>query len=1128
MAVGKNRNIFGRIGTIGYNAKRSDEYNRKTVVTNNLIVVSLALSIFLASLFYYQQAYKLFIFEGVAAIIFGVCLVLSAFKKVEASKIIGLLLANASMFGFFTSIGDHKSIALVITTLAVAPLVMFESTKIPRTIFFIMLPIAAYYLLGVIDYNVIGLEELSPDLKIIVFRVLFIASVACITFCILYLARQKRADNLKAEERQNLFTRIAEMTHNLIYIYDVNTDAVIYSNDKMFTWMGYDEAKVKAINTPFLRRNIHPEDLKTVEQNALTLLKSKEDKAVETIYRIKNAAEEYVWVRNHSQVFERSKDGRVKLVLGVSEDITEKVMEDEQLFEVHELQNNILGASSYAIMSCDVHGTFTLFNKAAEEMFGYTADEMVGKNSPAILLLQEELEAEAIKLSHEFGIAVAPNLDVLTQRPLRGMPETAERTYLRKDGSQHPALVTVSTLRDKHGNITGFLGMSRDITARKQKEVLLKKAKDMAEEASRAKSQFLANMGHEIRTPLNAILGMTDLTLESPLNDEQREYLGYVRDSGTNLLHVINDILDYSKIESGVFELFPVDFNIYDTINAAIKAEGTLAYQKNLDFHYTIDSRIPALLFADPVRVSQVVTNILGNAVKFTDRGTVWFKAELVDNTDDVAEIKFTVTDSGIGIPHDKQEFIFQAFAQIDDSHKRVYQGTGLGLSLAQRLTEQMKGRIKVISDPGKGSTFIFSLKLKISSLPVDVLPDFKHIRLYTYTDNSLKTSTYQNIADIANLQCIAVEAVEVAQMVNNSNQNILLIDIGEDEKILVSLAEKLNRPEYRDVYKVLAISRKIDNELKDALEEVGFSILPRPLVTADIAAIATKLPPKTGYLTQQPGIRIESKLIEAMTSPLKVLVVEDNDINRMLTARVVEKMGYRVETVINGKQAIDRFALEQFDMIIMDIQMPEMDGMEATYHIRAIDAKNGTHTPIIAMTAHAMKGDREKYIEAGMDAYISKPFDKKILEERIVELQKQYVLQNRQISEPKQDVMGKIVANGKVDLTYLEDLLHGNNVAIREVLGMFIMQAPQLLGEMNLAYNRGQLNQLSSLTHKLKGTLVAIGVNGQDLERLKNIERQSKEEVDNLAIKPLLDTSTDRLLGIVDELKEYVTGLED
>lgn len=1128
MAVGTNRNIFGRIGTLGYNAKRSDEYNRKTVVTNNLIVVSLALSIFLASLFYYQQAYKLFIFEGAAAIIFGICLVLSAYRQAEAAKVIGLLLANASMFGFFTSIGDHKSIALVITTLAVAPLVMFESTKILRTIFFILLPIAAYYLLGVIDYNVIGLEELSPDLKVIVFRVLFIASVACITFCILYLARQKRADNLKAEERQVLFTRIAEMTPNLIYIYDVDTDGVIYSNDKMQTLLGFDDKMVQAINTPFLRSTIHPEDLKAVDASAIKLFKSKEDASVETVYRIKNTAGQYVWVRNHSQVFERSKDGRVKLILGVSEDITEKVEEDEQLFEVHELQNNILSASPYAIMSCDTHGTFTLFNKAAEEMFGYSADEMVGKNTPAALLLQEELEAEAIKLTEELGIVIEPDLDVLIQRPLMGISETAERTYVKKDGSRHPALVTINTLRDKNGKITGFLGISRDITARKQKEVLLKKAKDMAEEASRAKSQFLANMGHEIRTPLNAILGMTDLTLESQLNDEQREYLGYVKDSGTNLLHVINDILDYSKIESGVFELFPVDFNIYDTINAAIKAEGTLAYQKNLDFHYSIDSRIPAMLVGDPVRVAQVVTNILGNAVKFTDRGTVWFKAELVDNSEDVAEIKFTVTDTGIGIPHDKQEFIFQAFAQIDDSHKRVYQGTGLGLSLAQRLIEQMKGRVKVISDPGKGSSFAFNIKLKTSLQKENDAADFKHIRLYTYTDSSLKTSTYQNIADIVNLQYIAVEAVEVAQMVNNSNQNILLIDIGEDEKILVSLAEKLNRPEYRDVYKILSISRKIDNELKDALEDVGFTILPRPLVTSDIASIATKLPPKMGYTPQQTGIRIESKLVEAMTSPLKVLVVEDNDINRMLTARVVEKMGFRVDTVINGKQAIDRFAEEVFDMVIMDIQMPEMDGIEATYHIRAIDAQNGKHTPIIAMTAHAMKGDREKYIEAGMDAYISKPFDKKVLEERIVELQKRYVLQNRQISEPKHDVMGKIVAGGKVDLTYLEDLLHGNNVAIREVLGMFIMQAPQLLGEMHLAYNTGQLNQLSSLTHKLKGTLVAIGVNGQDLERLKNIERQSKEEVDNIAIKPLLDTSTDRLLGIVDELKEYVTGLED
>lgn len=1124
MAVGANKNIFKWVSKIGYRADKDDEYNCKTVVTNNLIIASLAMCIFLASLFYNQAAYRLFVYEAVSAIVFAVCLVLSAYKLTEASKIIGLFLANLSMFGFFSAVGPTRITALVVTVLAAAPMVMFESKRLIRTILFTILPIAAYYVLQIELYNVLALEELPTDLKQIVAYVLFVTSAVSIILCIAYLVRQRAIDTKRAEERQNLFMRISQITPNILHIYNVEEDRIAYSNDKMFSLLGYNDEMVNNISSPQLRKLIHPDDIELVAQSALKLFKSTADEPVETIYRLKNAKGEYVWIRNRSQVFERNKNGRVKLILGISEDITEKIVEQEHLYEVNELQNRILAASPYAIMTCDTNGVFTLFNRAAEEMFGYTAQEMIGKHTPAKLMLRQELDNHALKLTEELGIQIESSLEVLIQRPLMGMFDANEWTYIRKDGTRGPALLSVNALRDKNGNITGYLGISRDITTRKQKEVLLKKAKDLAEEANRTKSQFLANMGHEIRTPLNAILGMTELTLEGDLSAEQREYLGYVKESGDNLLHVINDILDYSKIESNHFELYTTDFNFYDTINTVLQAEGARACQKNLDFYYTIDENIPAMLIADTSRLTQALGNILNNAVKFTDRGSVSFSAQLVTHDDDFAEIQFTITDTGIGIPQDKYEFVFQAFAQIDDSHKRIYQGTGLGLSLARRLIELMKGKITVESELGKGSTFTFTIKLKTSLQQEKQLPDFSHIRLFTFSDSAIKNRTYDGIASLLNITTVPFDSIEQTSVADSKQRNILLIDIGEDDKILISLAEKLNTPQYKDFYKVLAIGHKIDAELRDALEDVGFNIIFKPLTSTSLLAIALQLPPKESYVPQ--GIRIESKLLEDAVNPLRFLIVEDNDINRMLTARVIEKMGYRVDTAVNGKQAVERFAVEQFDMVVMDIQMPEMDGMEATYHIRIIDAQRGKHTPIIAMTANAMKGDKEKYIEAGMDEYISKPFDKNVLEEKINELKEQFLTNVEQST--KNETMAHMVANGKVDLSYLEELLHGNNIAIREVLGMFITQTPQLLGEMHMAYNTGQLSHLGNLTHKLKGTLVAIGVNGQDLERLKNIERQSKEEVDATQLKPLLDTSTNRLLGIVDDLKLYITNLQD
>jgi PAS domain S-box-containing protein len=1118
--VQKEQNIFKRISKWGQDPNLSDAYNRRVVVTNNLLLVCTALCIFLASLFYYQGLTNHLIGQGIAIGIYGFCLLLSALKKVEWAKILALLLSNLGMFTFMTALGEHRGITLIVITLVSVPFVVFELRQWYKIAFFVLSPLVLYYVLNVTDYKFIEFEPVAAGLKEIIFSVLFVSSTLSIALCIIFLAKERLEDQKKLNERQSLISKIAEISPNIIYIFDVSNNKPVYANDNLYNVMGYTKEE---LDWNWLKDLIHPQDIAEVENNTRILFKRKDNTPVITTYRIRTKIGIYIWIRNRSQVFERDAKGRVKLVLGVSEDITEKITEKEAFTSLDYLQKNILEASPYAIMSTDANGILTTFNTAAEKMFGYTAEELVGKKTPSKLFDRKEVIARAKQMSKDLGVDISPPLFVIVQRPLLGLPDFSEWTYVKKDGSRFPALITVNVLKDERGNITGYLGIAQDITKRKREEQMLTKAKNAAEEANRAKSQFLANMSHEIRTPLNAILGMTDLTLEGQLSDEQRQYLGYVKESGHNLLQVINDILDFSKIESGVFDLFPTDFNLHSTVNSIIKSAGVKANQKNLELYTNFDKDIPAMFIGDSVRLGQILTNLMGNAVKFTDKGHIALAIEKVNDDSDYMELKFTVSDTGIGIPQNKHEFIFQAFAQVDDSHKRSYQGTGLGLSISRRLVEQMNGRIWIESEPGQGSSFIFTVKLKLSLQPEPELNDYSHLQLLTLVDEEGKKQSYANMAGLINLGYSSISSVaQFSPATAPGKQTVLLVDRADYADILPTIAEQLFNV---NTVKLVTINQNTDQETKARIEAMGFKIILKPIISYDLKAVLDNYPAQVR--TPRPDVAQVSgrHQVLAADGPLHFLVVEDNDVNRLLTSRVIEKLGYTVDVAENGEEAVEKVNARIYDMVVMDIQMPQMDGIEATQLIREIDTERGVHTPIIAMTAHAMKGDRERYLEQGIDEYISKPFERKQLEEKIETLTERFERPTQLFNNQNTSTMQKGPA-GKVDLSYLENLLNGNDTAITEVLGMFIMQTPILLGDMQQAYNNGQMDSLSKITHKLKGTLVAIGVNGKDMERLKTIEEHARLDMNRESLKPLMQASNERLMSIVSEIKEYVENL--
>ncbi len=1116
----KEGNIFRRISKWGQDPAKSAAYNSRVVVTNNLLMVSTGLCIFLASLFYYQGLLNHFIGQAIAVAIYGLSLLLSELKKVEWAKIVALTLSNVGMFTFMTALGEHKGITLIVFTLVSVPFVVFEFKQWYKIAFFVLSPLVLYYLLNITDYSFIEFEPVAPNLKEIIFLVLFVSSTLSIVLCALFLIKERLDDQKKLSERQSLISKIAEISPNIIYIFDLTNNKPVYANNNLQNIMGYDADELK---WETIQNLIHPQDIIEVENNTRILFARKDNQPVITTYRMRTKQGNYIWLRNRSQVFERDEKGKVKLVVGVSEDISEKVAEKEAFTSLDYLQKNILEASPYAIISTDANGIITTFNTAAEKMFGYNAFELVGKKTPSKMFDRKEVITRAKQMSKELGVDISPPLFVIVQRPLLGLPDFSEWTYVKKDGTRFPALITVNVLKDQKGNVTGYLGIAQDITKRKREEQMLTKAKIAAEDANKAKSQFLANMSHEIRTPLNAILGMTDLTLEGPLSDEQRQYLGYVKESGFNLLQVINDILDFSKIESGVFELYPTDFNLHSTINSIIKSTGVKANQKNLELFIDFDKEIPAMFIGDSVRLGQILTNLMGNAVKFTDKGHIALTVEKLSDDGDYMQLRFKVSDTGIGIAANKHEFIFQAFAQVDDSHKRVYQGTGLGLSISRRLVEQMNGRIWIESEPGHGSHFIFTITLKLSLQPEPELPNYSHLQLLTLVDSDNKKNSYSNLASLLSLPNSIINNLnQLSPATAPGKQCLLLVDHADYTDMLPAIATKLANT---NMVKLVAINQNTDIETKASIEELGFKILLKPIISYDLRTVLDSYPAQVR--APRPDVAQVSgrHAVMAPTAPLHFLVVEDNDVNRLLTSRVIEKLGYTVDVAENGEEGVELVNARIYDMVVMDIQMPLMDGLEATQLIREIDAERGVHTPIIAMTAHAMKGDREKYLVQGIDEYISKPFERKQLEEKIQILTERFERPTQLFNQKKSSAMENSEAP-KVDLSYLESLLNGNYSAISEVLTMFITQTPSLLGEMRNAYSNGQMDKLSKITHKLKGTLVAIGVNGKDMERLKTIEEQAIQDADRNNIKVMLDTSTDRLLGIVDEIKEYVENL--
>jgi PAS domain S-box-containing protein len=554
-----------------------------------------------------------------------------------------------------------------------------------------------------------------------------------------------------------------------------------------------------------------------------------------------------------------------------------------------------------------------------------------------------------------------------------------------KEGKDRWLLTTKVPFRDQGGGIIGIIGIGRDITAQKQSEAETIKARIQAEAASRTKSEFLANMSHEIRTPLNGVIGMTDLALDTDLTPEQRDYLETVKLSADSLLNVINDILDFS----GKIDLESIEFDARECIETTLRTLVLRAEEKGLELLCDIAPELPTIIRGDPTRLRQILFNLVGNAIKFTSEGQVALTAEVEGQEDVNCILHFTVADTGIGIPKDKQTLIFDSFAQADTSTTREFGGTGLGLTITSRLVAMMGGKIWVNSEPGKGSEFHFTARVGLggtlaSQLPVG-LPEgmLRGARVLVVDDNQTNRRILDRLLTRWGMRVVCVESGLKALVELNSARasgnpyRLIVTDMHMPNMDGFSLVEQIRATPELAAATIMMLSSAGRRGDMARCQKLGlFASLTKPVRQQELRdAITRALDRRRAQpdAARVPGPAVERRAVVPGTV-LEILLAEDNAVNQRLATRLLEKRGHRVTVANNGREAVELLERSSYDLVLMDVQMPLLDGIEATTLIREREKDTGIHQPIVALTAYAVKGDQDRCLAAGMDGYLPKP----------------------------------------------------------------------------------------------------------------------------------------------------------
>lgn len=778
----------------------------------------------------------------------------------------------------------------------------------------------------------------------------------------------------------------------------------------------------------------------------------------------------------------RDTDGTLTGFGKVVRDITARKYAEERLRKSEEMfRLLVLGVKDYAIVKLDPSGEVASWNEGAERIKGFRADEILGSNCSLFYT------ADDIALGK-------PDLEL--QIAARDGRLEIEGWRVRKDGLPFQAHVVITALNDESGRLVGFAEVTRDITGQKDAEHALTAAKEQAEQASKFKSEFLANMSHEIRTPMNGIIGITNILLRSPLAEKQRQNLSILKDVGTSLLTIINDILDFSKVEAGKMQLESMAFDP----NVLVESIGDMfAHQArgaNVTLSTYVAPTMPRLLKGDANRLRQILTNLTSNAIKFSGNGEVSINATFAVDRGAKVILRFDVSDTGVGIAPEAMDRIFAPFVQADGSTNRKYGGTGLGLSISKSLVELMGGTIGVKSQVGGGSTFWFTAPFELKDLNCrQIAPNLfdEKLKVLLIDDAVTSLKILESYLSAWGISYESTDNIEKALNMLSLGYSgkepfaFALINLSSSLTQLIKIAPRLIEAAEKNSTQIVLAHGVSDAENEQELLDQYFPArISKPIKGSELFAFLEKYA-RLDFCkvadTDKDSQPIQSQLVPVnhlIDANKRVLVVEDNQVNTLVILTELEELGLRAEAVGNGAEALKAIAQSHYDVILMDCQMPEMDGFEASRLIREREAVIGGHIPIIALTAQVLDGDRQKCLAHGMDDYLSKPIDVHLLEKALLRLFNDSSRNGANAANlglkalvAKQDELTLNQGACLVDLEYLHNKYSASRV--NDLIRLFMDSSGALIDKIEESISNRESERLASTSHELAGSCMML-----------------------------------------------------
>ena len=899
------------------------------------------------------------------------------------------------------------------------------------------------------------------------------------------------------------FSGLLGMVSDLVWSLTTDGQKLLYINPAASQIYDTSESDLNQTDGAWIN-SVNESDRKSLTEKLQTIQSTRE---FQHKFRVVDRNDREVWLDGSFKIFES--DNELPAFIGVTaKDVSMRVLAERELEEAQAIYHSLVESLPINVFRKDRDGKIVFVNKKYCDDLGMTMDELRGKSD--FDLYDKELAEKYLKDDAWILQTGLPFHDIESH------PKGSETIYVE---------VLKAPVTDKDNRRIGIQGMFWDVTDRKKAEEALRRAKDIAESASRAKSDFLANVSHEIRTPMNGIIGMSELLHANIQNRENREYVELIQSSAESLLELINDILDFSKIESGKIQLESQRFNIRDTLGDTLRSLALRAHAKKLELIVKFAPDVPADIVGDLVRLRQVIVNLVSNAIKFTHVGFVKLHVEKAEHGTDKVRLQFRVEDSGIGISQDKQQVVFSEFEQADSSTTREYGGTGLGLAIASRIVNLMGGQLEVESEPGSGSQFYFTAEFLTDSTskPVESRQMyFGHTAIVVVQSQELLSCLEKTLQEWGVMTYGATSAKKAVKLLKGlalaeCPVQLLLTDVSLPDESGATLAQWIRDDD--DLLNMniifLSDSNSVDGNVDRGALGIDDQML-KPVKEDDLyQSIGVSLGVLHSATTANSSDTNPGDTSGTIQS-LSILLAEDNLVNQKLAVALLEKAQHSVVIANNGQQAIQLYQQQHFDLVLMDVQMPEVDGFEATLEIRKIQDRTNQRTPIIALTAHASQSDRKRCLAAGMDEYLSKP----IRPADLYELIDSVTGHRSNLMDTKPTSTDQPVR--LVDWERAFDTVGGDQELLSDLIRVYLRDQDSMVGSIQAAIESKNLNELRLSAHSIKGALTHLGTREPARFAMRLEEMASKEEGFD-EVEKVFASFKDSLVPLSDELSQFV-----